>query len=160
MDSVVGSGIGGKDSSRVAPNDDVGLNGLSPENPVVCGCKGDGENEVVVAGGEPADRVNPAKPLDVAAVPVVCEENVDVDVCCEKSEGAVEAVGLPSEDVPDALDVDGLPNANVEAMLDMCEDPGVSCVLLELLIPCPKLGTPVGLPSKGACCICCCPLCC
>lgn len=37
---VVGAdwGIGGSESRRAAPNDEVGLNALSPVNPVVCGC--------------------------------------------------------------------------------------------------------------------------
>lgn len=41
MSGVVGWdwGIGGSDSRSCAPNDDDGLNGLIPENPVVCGCR-------------------------------------------------------------------------------------------------------------------------
>ena len=34
---VVGSGMGGNDSSSDAPNDEVGLNGLKPEKPVAWG---------------------------------------------------------------------------------------------------------------------------
>jgi hypothetical protein len=30
-------GTGGKESIRAAPNDDVGLNGFNPANPVICG---------------------------------------------------------------------------------------------------------------------------
>lgn len=31
---------GGRESSNDAPNEEVGLNCLSPANPVICGCRG------------------------------------------------------------------------------------------------------------------------
>lgn len=41
-------GIGGKDSNSDAPKDDVGLNGLSPPNPVICGLSvGDNDTDGV-----------------------------------------------------------------------------------------------------------------
>lgn len=53
---VVGFGpeIGGKDSNNDVPNDDEGLNALSPLNPVVCGLSAgdkevEGEPDAVVA---------------------------------------------------------------------------------------------------------------
>ena len=46
-EGVVGPdcGIGGKDSSNEAPNEDVGLKAFKPVKPVVCGCSGDVEEE-------------------------------------------------------------------------------------------------------------------
>ena len=55
----VDCGIGGRDSSSEAPNDDVGLNALIPLNPVVCGFNG-GENVI--------DGVVAPVTLDVAPV--------------------------------------------------------------------------------------------
>ena len=77
VDSVVGSGIGGKVSRSDAPNDDVGLKGFSPENPVVCGWSEDKPNDDGIEGGEPGA---PESPLENRPVPVVCDENVEVDV--------------------------------------------------------------------------------
>lgn len=51
---VVGAdwGIGGRDSSRAAPNDEDGLNALRPTKPVVWGCRGEiGDDEVVAPVG-------------------------------------------------------------------------------------------------------------
>lgn len=73
-------GIGGRDSRREAPNDDVGLKAFIPPKPVVCGCRG--------------DRLNDG--ADVAVVePVGWLENAEllVPVGWPKSAEAVEPVG-------------------------------------------------------------------
>lgn len=40
----------GSDSSKEAPNEEVGLNGLMPANPVACGCSGENGAVVMIEG--------------------------------------------------------------------------------------------------------------
>lgn len=68
---VVGAdwGIGGRDSSRAAPNDEDGLNGFMPLKPVLCGCKGEIGEAVLVAPVGWLDNEENSE-FDVAVDPV------------------------------------------------------------------------------------------
>jgi len=46
-DFVGESAMEGRESNRLAPNDEVGLKGLIPPNPVTCGCRDETDGAVV-----------------------------------------------------------------------------------------------------------------
>lgn len=110
-------GIGGSDSNKDAPNDDVGLNGLIPLKPVIWGFnwppKGDmeGVEEVMVA---PVGCVDSGEK----------EENEESDaVSAVAVEDALWGLSIPEPLGPNLLSSDFRPNAKDEATLDIDDSP-------------------------------------
>lgn len=161
MPGVVGAepGIGGNDSIRLAPNEDVGLKAFIPAvNPVACGCKAEGVKLLVPV------------PLDTLVAPVcwlprlenIESENVpDVTVVdvfwLIKGEPIPVKLGNPVSDEGDLFASSGLLLENDEAMLDMAE---LCCdVFVDALgVKVPKPLKPVGwgcIWGDCCCCLCC-----
>lgn len=146
---VVGAdcGMGGNESSKCAPNEDDGLNGLIPEKPVICGFN-EGE-ETDIEGAEDVVEVT------VAPVGWLCrnDENVDdevVEVFCADRGDAPKGVDELDRPATPVLFSPIFKLENDEAMLDISD---FSCALL-LFSP-PKLPKPLVKPVCCACCCCC-----
>jgi len=101
-----GSGIGGRDSNNVAPNEELGLKAFKPlKPPVACGCKGanaDDPNEV--AADAPVGCENRVVPVERLLFAVLCGPMKD---------GPVGEAGLST--------LQFLLNVKEEAMLDMAD---------------------------------------
>lgn len=115
-------GTGGRDSSREAPNDEDGLNGFKPVNPVTCDFTGVSvvEKEVLVvpvAWLERVDENNELEKVDPEADVVLV-----VEVSCG-DRGPLAPVGLEKPGL-------FLFQANDDATLDMSVAPGFSVLLL------------------------------
>ena len=122
-------GMGGRDSRSAAPNEDDGLNGLSPVKPVVCLCNG----PLLPAPEIEIDGAPPAELFVVAVNPVGCEESAEkresenvepvvvLDVGCDASAEKLPEPGLWLWFcVPPGFDES---NAKDDAMLAMTDDP-------------------------------------